>query len=136
MEDLSQPLSPNISNEEVAHANCGTHLKVLLWKQYLTHKRNWKGVLCIALSPFVLCLFLLLMQFVADTQVAVSVREPEVYTMGGIPKCIPPAGSSTCVSVGFGILVNYLFPKYISNRVKLEPLGSTQLCIMSLSTQG
>lgn len=106
MEDPLIPINTQQLSSEQFNPTFGGHLKILLWKQYLTHKRSMKGIVCIALSPLILCLFLFLSQIIANNQIAVSYPDPPTAPLGTINKCISGAGT-TCITIGYAIIVNF-----------------------------
>lgn len=84
-----------------------THLKVLIWKQYLTQIRSKKNIICICLSPFILCLILFLIQVTVSAGLQYDNPSPLVTPAAPFPKCTPMRGASSCVSIGYGILVSF-----------------------------
>ena len=85
------------------------HLRVLLWKQWVTHKRSPRGIICIAIAPFCVCLFMVFAQFIANSQLDSNIYEPVVSTISaGIDKCFDGEGLGPCVSLGYGFWVSEL----------------------------
>lgn len=84
-----------------------THLKVLLWKQYLTQIRSKKSIICVCLSPFFLCLILFLIQISVSAGLQYDNPNPVITPLAPFPKCTPMMEGNSCVSLGYGILVSF-----------------------------
>lgn len=95
-----------ISEPQRGSRKFGNHLSVLVKKQYVTHARSPKGIICIALSPLILCILLVVQQGVANNMEGMSTPSPPSYLMGGIPQCIPMNSEAGCITIGIGILVS------------------------------
>ncbi len=103
-EPLLQGQSHELANPK--KPSFGTHFKVLLRKQYLTQIRNKKSLFCLALSPFLLCLILYLIQLTVSMGLRYEEPNPPVSTAGNFQACKPHKGFSSCISIGYGIFVS------------------------------
>lgn len=82
-----------------------SHVKVLLWKQYLTHARSKKSIICIAISPLILCLLLYLIQVTVTDGLKYENPNPPVIPAGNFEACTPLRGFNNCTSIGYGLFV-------------------------------
>jgi len=89
--------------DEVSIGSSASHLKVLLWKQYLTQTRSKKSILCVFLSPFILCVILFLIQLTVSAGLKYENPDPPITDAGTFQKCSPLKGFDSCISIGYGI---------------------------------
>ena len=75
------------------------HLKCLMWKQFLVFRRNLKSTLFQLFTPLFICLFLLMLQQVAQISLKSMVnKHPSTESIQRIPKC----WGSGCITLGVG----------------------------------
>ena len=71
--------------------------KLLMWKQYLIFTRNLKSTLFQVFTPVLICIFLVLLQQLANYSMSTMVvRTPDVLTLNSIPKCY----GTDCITIG------------------------------------
>jgi len=105
----------NLGQQDEANiGSSSSHLKVLLWKQYLTQTRSKKSILCVFLSPFILCVILFLIQLTVSAGLKYENPDPPITDAGTFQKCTPLKGFDNCISIGYGIFVRF-FPYSWSN---------------------
>lgn len=62
-------------------------VKLLLWKNYLLFKRNWKSLLAEVLVPFLICAYIVGVQLVSNIATERRQPDPEIVRLDNIPKC-------------------------------------------------
>lgn len=97
------------------------HLKLLLRKNFLLYKRNYRTTLFQILTPIIVCLFLVILQAIADDVLDYSDVNTSVYEMDTFPKCI----GDDCITIGVATtgsqnhFTSYIL-KHITQRYDLK----------------
>mmetsp|Transcript_23109 Transcript_23109/g.41251 ORF Transcript_23109/g.41251 Transcript_23109/m.41251 type:complete len:901 (-) Transcript_23109:1806-4508(-) len=62
-------------------------LRLMLWKNFLLFKRNWKSLLAEVLVPFLICAYIVFVQEIANIATERTQPAPETLQLDTIPKC-------------------------------------------------
>lgn len=90
------------------------HLKLLLWKNFLLYKRNYRTTVFQILTPIIICIFLVVLQAIADDVLEYSDVNTHIYSMQTFPKC----RGDGCITLGVGTTgPQNNFTSYILNNI-------------------
>ena len=85
------------------------HTSLMLKKNYLIMTRNKKITLFQLFSPVLICCLIIFWQYLANIITDYAEINPEITPTSKISRCIAPEFSNAeCVTIGYGIAVNYL----------------------------
>ena len=75
---------------------------LLLWKNMLIFSRNYVSTLFVILSPLLICLLLLLFQYISSLVANENEVNPPIFQSSLLPKC----QGDGCTTLGYGIIGN------------------------------
>ena len=102
--NISSSSLPSSSSSQLNH-KFYTHLKLMLWKNFLIFKRNCLSTLLILLTPVFVCLLLYGLQFICEEYSSInSIKDPEIVPVTALTKCTNP---SDCTTITYSIITIY-----------------------------
>jgi len=104
------------------------HLKLLLQKNFLLYRRNYRTILFQILTPIIICIFLVILQEIAEDALDYSNLNTQVYGMDTFPKCY----GKDCITLGVATtgsqnnFTSYIL-KHITKRYDLKMHADVQV---------
>ncbi len=77
--------------------------RLMVWKNYLLFKRNFKPTFFQLATPSIICFILVVIQLVLDIYTSTFInKHPDILKLEKIDKCTIP---SNCTAIGYGVIV-------------------------------